>query len=59
MKKIAFLMASAATGELSGELERREKILRTIADPDTMRRAKIMSTTNPSTADMISTKMPW
>jgi allantoin racemase len=35
MKKIAFLMASAATGELSGELERREKILRTIADPDT------------------------
>lgn len=35
MKKIAFLMASATTGELSGELERRENILRTIADPDT------------------------
>jgi len=35
MKKIAFLMASASTGELSGELERREKILRSITGPDT------------------------
>ncbi len=35
MKKIAFLMASAATGKLSGELERREEILRGIAAPDT------------------------
>lgn len=35
MKKIAFLMASAATGKLSGELERREKILRSIAGTDT------------------------
>ena len=35
MKKIAFLMAGAATGKLSGELERREKILRGIAGKDT------------------------
>ena len=31
MRKIAFLMASAATGRLSGELARREKILRSLA----------------------------
>jgi allantoin racemase len=35
MRKIAFLMASASTGRLSGELARREKILRTIAGPET------------------------
>ena len=35
MRKIAFLMASASTGKLSGELKRREKILRDIASPDT------------------------
>jgi allantoin racemase len=35
MMKIAFLMASASTGRLSGELARREKILRSIASPDT------------------------
>ena len=35
MRKIAFLMASASTGRLSGELARREKILRSIASPDT------------------------
>ncbi len=35
MKEIAFLMASAATGKLSGELERREKILHGIAGTDT------------------------
>jgi len=35
MKKIAFLMASASTGRLSGELARREKILRSIASPET------------------------
>jgi allantoin racemase len=35
MRKIAFLMASACTGKLSGELARREKILRSIASPDT------------------------
>ena len=35
MRKIAFLMASASTGKLSGELARREKILRSIASPDT------------------------
>jgi allantoin racemase len=35
MRKIAFLMASASTGRLSGELARREKILRTIASPET------------------------
>ena len=34
-RKIAFLMASAATGKLTSELARREMILRTIADPDT------------------------
>jgi len=35
MRKIAFLMASASTGSLSGELARREKILRAIASPET------------------------
>jgi allantoin racemase len=35
MRKIAFLMASASTGRLSGELARREKILRSIALPNT------------------------
>ena len=35
MKKIAFLIASASTGRLSGELARREKILRSIASPET------------------------
>jgi allantoin racemase len=35
MRKIAFLMASAATGKLSGILAHREKILRSIASPDT------------------------
>lgn len=35
MRKIAFLMASASTGKLSGELARREKILRSLASPDT------------------------
>ena len=35
MRKIAFLMASASTGRLSGELARREKILRSIASPGT------------------------
>jgi len=35
MRKIAFLMASASTGKLSGELARREKILRSIASPGT------------------------
>jgi allantoin racemase len=35
MRKIAFLMASASTGRLSGELARREKVLRSIASPDT------------------------
>jgi allantoin racemase len=35
MRKIAFLMASASTGRLSGELARREKILRTIASQET------------------------
>ena len=35
MKKIAFLMASASTGRLSGELARREKLLRSIASPET------------------------
>lgn len=35
MRKIAFLMASASTGRLSGELARREKILRSIASPET------------------------
>jgi allantoin racemase len=35
MRKIAFIVPSAATGKLSGELARREKILRTIASPDT------------------------
>ena len=34
-RKIAFLMASAATGRLKGELARREKILRSIARQDT------------------------
>jgi allantoin racemase len=33
--KIAFLMASASTGRLSGELARREEILRSIASPGT------------------------
>lgn len=35
MRKIAFLMASASTGRLSGELARREKVLRSIASPGT------------------------
>lgn len=35
MKKIAFLMASACTGNLSGELARREKILKSLAGPGT------------------------
>ena len=35
MRKIAFLMASASTGKLTGELARREKILRTIVSPGT------------------------
>lgn len=35
MRKIAFLMPSASTGKLSGILEEREEILRTIASPDT------------------------
>lgn len=35
MGKIAFLMAGAATGKLTGELARREGILRSIARPDT------------------------
>jgi allantoin racemase len=35
MRKIAFLMASATTGRLSGILAHREKILRSIASPDT------------------------
>lgn len=35
MRKIAFLMEGAATGQLSGELSRREKILRKIASPGT------------------------
>jgi allantoin racemase len=35
MRKIAFLMASASTGRLSGELARREEILRSIASPGT------------------------
>jgi allantoin racemase len=35
MRKIAFLMASASTGKLSGELARREEILRGIASPGT------------------------
>lgn len=35
MRKIAFLMAGAATGKLTGELARREKILQTIVTPGT------------------------
>ena len=35
MRKIAFLMASASTGKLTEELARREKILRSIASPNT------------------------
>ena len=35
MRKIAFLQSSAATGKLSGELARREKVLRSIANKDT------------------------
>jgi allantoin racemase len=35
MRKIAFLMAGACTGNLSGELARREKILRSLAGPGT------------------------
>ncbi len=35
MRKIAFLTAGAATGKLTGELARREKILRTIATSGT------------------------
>ena len=35
MRKIAFLQPSAATGKLTGELARREKILRSIASKDT------------------------
>jgi allantoin racemase len=35
MRKIAFLMASASTGKLSGELARREGVLRGIAFPGT------------------------
>lgn len=33
MKKIAFLMASASRGKLTGELARREKILKSLAGP--------------------------
>jgi len=36
MRKIAFLMASAATGRLSGELARREEVLRAVASPGTL-----------------------
>ena len=35
MRKIAFLMPTATTGKLSGELARREQVLRSIASPDT------------------------
>jgi allantoin racemase len=35
MRRIAFLLPSAATGKLTGELARREKILRSIAGADT------------------------
>ncbi len=35
MRKIAFLVPTAATGKLSGELARREKVLRSIASPGT------------------------
>ena len=35
MRKIAFLMASAATGKLSGELARREQVLKSIASEGT------------------------
>lgn len=35
MRKIAFLQSSAATGKLSGELARREKVLKSMASPDT------------------------
>ncbi|HIE24334.1 MAG TPA: hypothetical protein EYP68_08930 [Candidatus Korarchaeota archaeon] len=35
MRKIAFLVPTAATGKLSGELARREKLLRSIAGPGT------------------------
>jgi len=35
MRKIAFLMASASTGRLSGELARREGVLRSLAAEDT------------------------
>lgn len=35
-RKIAFLQSSATTGKLSGELARREKILKTIASPGTV-----------------------
>ena len=34
-KKIAYLLPTACTGKLSGELGRREKVLRAIAHPDT------------------------
>jgi allantoin racemase len=34
-KKIAYLLPTACTGKLSGELARREKVLRAIADPGT------------------------
>jgi allantoin racemase len=34
-KRIAYLVATACTGKLSGELSRREKVLRAIADPGT------------------------
>jgi allantoin racemase len=34
-KKIAYLLPTACTGKLSGELARREKVLRDIAAPDT------------------------
>ena len=35
MKRIAFLMGSACTGKLTGELARREKILRSLVSPGT------------------------
>ena len=35
MRRIAFLVPTASTGKLKGELARRERILRSIASPDT------------------------
>jgi allantoin racemase len=35
MRKIAFLQAGAVTGKLTGEMLRREKVLKSIASPDT------------------------